>query len=391
MATTIVAATNSSLEIETNGRYPTIDIETPYVGQDLLFDEELYEFVYSNGYQFLSCYAESYLTFEFYWMPFKPTLWIGFFASMTLTFIVFYIYMIWKYKQLPFSIWLSFVSILFDDFSSVPKMVGKSLFYRLIFAAWGPVSLLFTNCYSGLMISELNAPLKQTRSQNFEDLICLNRHVLDLPASSIDIRELAKTLRFKDYRAYWGKIDYGFNALPTLKNHFVSNNCYRILSPPSQRPWMFSGVATYVWHFHRIVHFLEFTRLLSETGAANNFIRDELITLLLMNPVHAVFPIEFDQTRLNYSTTELAGMVETDVINCGTRIAFVATSETLQGEMNFLSKKYPSKRFHTSQRLLVPTWKGWSFKGGGRSTKRSSVSAVQRNFRVLVHSGIYSR
>ncbi|OXA54651.1 hypothetical protein Fcan01_11509 [Folsomia candida] len=310
---------------------------------------------------------------------------------MTITFIVFYIYMNWKHKQFPFSIWLSFVSVLFDDFSSVPKIVGTSLFYRLIFATWGPVSLLFTNCYSGLMISELNAPLKQTRSRNFEDLICLNKHVLDLNVSSMDIRELAENLQFKDYRADSGKMDFTFNSLPTIKNLFVSDTYYRILSPPFQRQWMFSGAATYIWHFERVVHLLQFTQLLSKTRLASNFVRDEVVALLLMNPAHAVFPIEFDQTRVNYSTTELAEMVETDVINCGKRTAFVATSETLQGEMSFISKKYPSRRFHTSQRLLGPTWKGWSVKGGGRSSRLSSVSAVQRNFQVLVHSGIYSR
>ncbi|OXA53530.1 hypothetical protein Fcan01_11510 [Folsomia candida] len=74
MAVAIVAATNSSLEIEANGRFPKIVIETAGVGPDMLWDGDLYEFVYTDGYQFLSCYAESYLTFEFYWMPFKPML-----------------------------------------------------------------------------------------------------------------------------------------------------------------------------------------------------------------------------------------------------------------------------------------------------------------------------
>lgn len=42
------------------------------------------------------------------------------------------------------------------------------------------------------MISELNAPLKQTRSQTFEDLICQNRHILDKPALPADISSLTE-------------------------------------------------------------------------------------------------------------------------------------------------------------------------------------------------------
>lgn len=134
----------------------------------------------------------------------------------------------------PIPVWLLYISMLLDDFSSVPEVVRNSLFYRLIFVAWGPVAILLTNCYSGLMISELNAPLRQARSQNFEDLICKNRHIYDSAALSKNFTELGKNQQSENYKAYWGKMHYIFNPAPKFKNPFATDSCYRMLSSPKK-------------------------------------------------------------------------------------------------------------------------------------------------------------
>lgn len=166
MAVTIIAVTNASLELEaTSHTYPKLGIETRFLYRS--DGGQLNEFTYISGLQFLSCYSESYITFYFYLTPFEPMLWLGLVVSLLIIFIALYFYITRKHMHSPYSVWLSFISVLFDDFSSVPEVIGNSLFYRLIFLTWAPAALLFTNCYSGLMISELNSPLKQTRSENF--------------------------------------------------------------------------------------------------------------------------------------------------------------------------------------------------------------------------------
>lgn len=178
--------------------------------------------------------------------------------------------------------------------------------------------------------------------------------------------------------------------MPTFINPFALDECYRMLSPRMQ---VFISRRTYLWRYMVFAQYQNYRlrQLISMKNPQIPFGKENILTLLLMNPIHNVFPSRIDQTRINYSTTELQALVERDVVNCEIKSVFIATLEILQGEMAFLTKKYPSKQFHSGQRLLDPTWFGWTFQGGGRSSERSSVSAVQRNFQALVSSGIYSR
>ncbi|OXA39836.1 hypothetical protein Fcan01_25339 [Folsomia candida] len=396
IAVSIVSRTNASLRLDNmRGTYARLGIEAEMDGIPY---GRLNEFTHHSGLQFLSCYSESYITFDFYLMPFKPQLWIAFIISMAITFLVLYFYMRRQHKRSPYSVWLSFISVLLDDSSSVPDVVGNSLFYRLVFVTWAPALLLFTNCYSGLMITELNAPLKQKRSQSFEGLICHNRHMLDLPAPSGNSTNWAETMQFENYKEYWGKMNPISDPIPRSRNPFASANCYKLLSSSFRTPTLQHGklvqVGTYTWHHLLLSHFKfnsGFSHLIDRKIIRPNFLKNNLLYLLLMNPIHDTIPAEMDLRRRNYSVIELQAMAERDAINCRRKSAFIATSESIRGEMSFLSKNYPSKEFHTGQHLVASNWYGWWFQGGGRSSKSSSVSAVQRNFQGLVHSGIYSR
>lgn len=78
-----------------------------------------------------------------------------------------------------------------------------------------------------------------------------------------------------------------------------------------------------------------------------------------MNPVHDVFPTGIDLKKSNYSHTELQALVENDVTNCGKKSVFISSLESVSAEKDFLSKKYPSKEFHTGHRLLNSKRCGW--------------------------------
>lgn len=388
MAVVIVTGSNASLKLDKRRNpYPTIYIDRR--GLDPAFQNE---FTYISGLQFLSCYSESYITFDFYLMPFKPTLWLGFITSMLLTFIVLYVYTTWKHKRSPYSIWLSLISLFFEDFTSVPKAIGNGLFYRLIFVTWAPVAVLFTNCYSGLMITELNAPLKETRSQNFDDLVCQGGYILGTMVMPRDVVRWVEGTPFENYNTYWEISSYG-SPKKKYKNSFASNNCYRMLSSPIQ----VSGYGpSYLWHnmlLREVKYFfskglLPFNRT---RPISFHLSKEELLSLLFLNPVYHLFPKGMDSEKLNYSTTELQTLVVRDIIDCGEKNVFIANLETLRGEMAFLTKNYPSKQFTSGKRSIGLFLNGWWFQGGGRSSGSSSLSTVQRNFQSLVHSGIYSR
>ncbi|OXA42460.1 hypothetical protein Fcan01_22846 [Folsomia candida] len=392
MAVVIVRRTNASLEVEnTAGRYPKVFIESANVVT--ISNGQLNEYTYTSGLLFLSCYAESYITFDFYITPFQPTLWLAFITSMLLTFIVLYFYMTWNHNLSPYPVYLSFISVLFDDFSSVPEAIGHSLFYRLVFVTWGPAALIFTNCYSGLIISELNAPLRRTISHSFADIICQNRELLDSAVYPIDATKWGKLLKFENYKAYWGNVNLRFDILPTFKNPFASDKCYRILSPPIKTRMRHVGESeSYFWPFilhHIFISNSIYNSLFQQNTISSHFLKQDLLLLLLMNPVHDVLPTGIDLARRNYTTTELQFLAERDIIDCREKNAFIASSHAVNAELDFLTRKYPSKKFHSGEPFQDARLYGWCFEGGGHAG--TGISAVQRNLQALVQSGIYWR
>lgn len=225
----VKAGTNATICINKFG--PRLFVELQ-IENDLRNDIES-EFTQSFGFKFLSCYSEKYFSFDFYLAPFKLTLWLGLSITLAITCAIFQAYMFVKTGEVSFTVSLSFISLLLDDFTSVPESIANGLFYRLIFTVWGPVAVLIINCYGGLLVSELNAPLESVRPQTVEDLICKSRHLLDSRVVQ-NISSLAKELNFESYSAYWGNLDCstpGFCLTPSSKIDYASNECFSILSP----------------------------------------------------------------------------------------------------------------------------------------------------------------
>ncbi|OXA37084.1 hypothetical protein Fcan01_28141 [Folsomia candida] len=343
-----------------------------------------WEFTYSTGLQFLSCYTDSYITFDFYVTPFQPAVWLSLLSSLLLTFMILSFYMFWKHKRSPIGLILTFLSLFFDDFTSVPNYMGNKFFYRTLFSAVGLVAVLLTNCYTGIMITELNAPLQQSLPETFQDLICQDRHILN----SRDYKDIARWAKDTNLDLYWGKSNIW---LPNASNTFASDSCFTMLSTPAQTVF---GV-TYAWYTHLVMKYImDIKKLLTEfqlnkeSPAISN---DGLLYVLLLNPVHNFFPSGFNFTNRKHTMKELRDLVERDVTICEKKTVMIGRTELIGGEMDFLTKSYPSKKFYSGSDLLGKERSGWGFLGGGRSAVYRSMSPVHQRFKALVHSGIYSR
>lgn len=196
----VTTGTNSTISINYSG--PHIFVEIHY-GFGTGVDRELANII---GDKFLTCYSEEYLSFDFYIAPFKMNLWLGLGISLVITCIIFIAYTYIKHGRVLFSVSFSFISLLFDDFTCIPRVIENQLFYRIIFSVWGPVAVLVINCYSGLIVTELNAPLESVRPEVAEDLICENRHIVDNYVED-SISNFLKKVPFDRYIAYWGNLD----------------------------------------------------------------------------------------------------------------------------------------------------------------------------------------
>ncbi|OXA37083.1 putative glutamate receptor [Folsomia candida] len=339
IAVIIVSSSNATFTLTDNYRKTDMYIEKPENIVD--HDDELSELVSASGMQFLSCYTEPYMNFNFYLMPFKPELWCSLIFSVILSCLSISLYS-WKRRNgFSFSVWLSLISQLFDDFAPLPRFMRNTQFVRLIFIAWGPVAVLLTNCYSGLMISEFNAPNRNKGPQTFEDLICRNAQLLDGVVADGFSRFLKDSDSPMKYINYW-------SSLGSFSNHGK-----KIIYP--------------------------------------GFTGDDLLLLLLMNPSHGFEPLGFNRSNSEYTTSVVQTLVEKDIVNCNKKSAFVSTLVDVQHEKDYLSKKYPSKNFLSGNTPIFNARQVWTFKGGGRYKGTGSISPVQRNLQALVSSGIYYR
>lgn len=109
------------------------------------------------GFQYFSCYRERYQTFEIYIAPFQLELWL-----VLLTTLVLVIGLTWMYTYFtnnPFCAWIFILATMFEETGHVPKNMAENTYFRLTFGCWCIMSVILTNCYNGLMISDLKGHL----------------------------------------------------------------------------------------------------------------------------------------------------------------------------------------------------------------------------------------
>lgn len=96
-----------------------------------------------QGTQFMTCYEEQFVSFEFYLTPFQSELWLG--IGLTIIGVVTAISLYSRMNDITFSPWLLVLGTLFDEFSYVPGKMEKTTFHRLVFGVWSLIAILFTN------------------------------------------------------------------------------------------------------------------------------------------------------------------------------------------------------------------------------------------------------
>ncbi|OXA43074.1 hypothetical protein Fcan01_21915 [Folsomia candida] len=69
-------------------------------------------------------------------------------------------------------VWLFVIATMFEETGHLTGKIEKNTFIRLILGSWCLMSVTLTNCYNGIMISDLNAPLDSSRPTLFDHLLC---------------------------------------------------------------------------------------------------------------------------------------------------------------------------------------------------------------------------
>lgn len=130
----------------------------------------------TTGFKYFTCYRERYHAFKIYIAPFQPQLWLALLITVVLLISLTRIY---KYfRKVSFCSWLFILATMFKETTHVPKLVEQRIHFRLTSGFWCLIAVIVTNCYNGIMISELNAPLSSVEAKTFSDLMC-NKLSLD--------------------------------------------------------------------------------------------------------------------------------------------------------------------------------------------------------------------
>lgn len=348
------------------------------------------------GNQFLTCYRDEFLTFKFYITPFKPWLWFMIAISL-LSIIV--ITSAFKYfggfKTISFTPWLFILATIFEEDGYIPVKIDREPFYRLIFRPWCLMAVFLTNCYTGMMISELNSPLQAIRPGTFDDLACnrmgiedVHKFVLSfeyyrartfdnvLP-SPRDDRSMYGYDRAAWYWVYTRSIQMivainlrSKRPIPDLINPFASKECFQLLSLPSGYASGHPAFLQFILNLHSFV-------------IQANMSEQILKVLNLLDPRHSYFPIGKKYLPQNTTMLEFRNTIKSDLVKCG-RTVFIANSDILEAEFQFVEKHYTIKKFYKGKEIMLEVPFRWSF-------YREGSSKVPRYIKGLVESGIYKR
>ncbi|OXA42354.1 hypothetical protein Fcan01_22950 [Folsomia candida] len=311
-----------------------------------------------DGYKFLTCHTSTFLTFEFYLTPFQLDLWIC--LLICLTVVVSCLTLYTRYCDTGtsdgirwISPWLNVLSTLFEEPASVPSILEKRAFYRLVFGSWALMAVFKTNCYNGIMITNLNAPLPGIKIEEWNDIVC------DRVAGGVNMshKEITAWANKTGISKYWGNAFnirypvYGQNyGSKKLTNPFESENCFRLLSPISSNPY---------------------------------YRRPNL-------PANRFFYFEFEKYQNldnyimnHYLNEELNEMITKEILKCG-KTVWIGDSDEVAQEYFYLREQYPWIRWQRSKDVLKPEMSGMTFSNNGESK-------IPQYFQGIIESGIWAR
>ncbi|OXA48746.1 hypothetical protein Fcan01_16318 [Folsomia candida] len=341
------------------------------------------------GYQFLSCFKETFISFKFYVFPFQKEVWVTLFVSIVtvVTSIYLYIKLFTGERKISFCPWLFILSTLFEEPPAISdKKLEAHFIFRFVLGSWCLVSVILTNCYNGLMITDLNAPLGSVQPKSFRDLICWqngqlgghqNRKELEeyVDPSLLTWYSLAVTAHTNQY-----SLDENYT---NFRNPYVSKDCFKLLSPAQEH-------LSYRVPYFQFVSFLltEYSksRESSHSFKNNDVISPatELLYLNLLHPRQGQFPGGLDYSKNQYLPDDVNRKIETEIVDCSQKNVFVTSDEDFHVQYKFLKENYFSKEFYTGKDVLDSKLVALVF-------FKEGYSKVPRYSEGLVETGIYAR
>lgn len=269
-----------------------------------------------------------------------------------------------------FSPWLFLLGTLLEESSPIPVKLRKSASFRLVVGVWGVMAILLTNIYNGLMISELNSPIKGSQ---IDDINGLANRMDDtvIPEKLVPLDIYADVLMDLFYSRNLSSI-----VIPKLSS---PRTYFSLLSHPQRGQDM--SKPNYIFLNYLLWWYIPFRGLGNFKTVPELITKNDLVRLALFNPKHAHWPVSMEIGVRNYSEEEASYLVENELISCR-RSAFFQKSSIIEEELTYYRKSYHWIKFHRGKETFDGRWEGWSFEGEG-------ISKIPRYLQSLVETGIH--
>jgi hypothetical protein len=346
---------------------------------------------------FVSCYTTPVLRFEMYAKPFELQLWLC--IGSCLSSIAIFIYIYNRYKKLSpsFSPFFFFLSTLFEEPYSVPTALWNDSKFKVITVAWLLTSIIFTNLYTGQMITELSVPLKGEVLHALEDIF-----------GAYDKSDSLVRTSVKDDYSFWR---YNYTEL-----HMPNDT---VLMYETRKQINYSTYDAYHQQFREVEHFAllqapkipkdGLSKPENEAQKLGNpfmykfftqFLTDALLAYVqqkTLNPRYGFYVAKFISPKYRHYPRDpqfpiskqgsiqhfMAAAVEKEIVDCG-RSIFIAELSELRAELLYLKRNYPERTFYVGngtiesgkmQKLL------WKYYGHG-------TPKLAQYLRLLLQGGI---
>jgi len=194
----------------------------------------------------ITCYREPLLSFHMYSSPFVINLWISLVLGIIFVsaFMNVYIYFYHKDIASSFSSTLLSISLLANVSYYIPKSLWESNVFIFACTPWILTTMILSNCYQSLVISEINAPMEGQRLSNVSKYtICENQTNL-LVNPPLEVINAGR--KVQDFKQNLGLARYiepkkiskqflrnHFNRIHEESSKFQFPNCFSLLSEPS--------------------------------------------------------------------------------------------------------------------------------------------------------------
>ncbi|OXA53718.1 hypothetical protein Fcan01_11546 [Folsomia candida] len=301
-----------------------------------------------TGFQFFTCYREQYISFKICIAPFQPNLWLGLITTLVAVVASASIYKPFGgYAKVSFSAWLFILATIFEETGHMPSKIQRATYLRLILCSWCVMSIFLTNCYNGLMISELNAPLPSFEPKTFQELVCHKLtlestdrffYASDLPHVS-DSKTANDRKLINDLTGWYGTALISPFVIKTGKNPYRRDDCFSLLSMRSKERTM-SGNPEFLDYV--LTRFEDMLSGWSESSFVSKYYN---LLLSLYLPIHSHHPKNMTYSKFNTNLAELKKKIETEMIKCE-KTVYIAHSDVVDAAYVFLSKNYPWRKFY---------------------------------------------